>query len=90
VDFDGRISKCGDREVRQALYDAAGSLLRRCKKPSALRAWGLRIAKRSNLNKATIAASRKLAVILHRMWIDGTEFRWSNGEQAAAIVPLAA
>ena len=90
VDFDGRISKCGDREVRQALYDAAGSLLRRCKKPSALRAWGLRIAKRSNLNKATIAVSRKLAVILHRMWIDGTEFRWSNGEQAAAIVPLAA
>jgi len=78
TDYDGRISRCGDRDVRQALYDAAGSLLRRCQKHSALRAWGLRIAKRTCLQKAIVAVSRKLAIIMHRMWIDGTEFRWKK------------
>jgi transposase len=78
VDYSGQVSRCGDRDVRQALFDAAGSLLRRCRKPCALRAWGLRIAKRSGLKKATVAVSRKLAVILHRMWLDGTDFRWSR------------
>ncbi len=85
VDYDGRISKCGDRDVRQALYDAAGSLLRRCKKHSALSAWGLRIAKRSGLKKAIVAVSRKLAVIMHRMWMDGTEFRWKREEPLPAV-----
>ncbi|MBU1223457.1 MAG: IS110 family transposase [Gammaproteobacteria bacterium] len=86
VDYTGRISKCGDREVRQALYDAAGSLLRRCRKTCALRTWGLRIMKRSGIKKATIAVSRKLAVILHRMWIDGTEFRWSEDKPSAPAI----
>jgi transposase len=89
VDYDGRISKCGDREVRQALFDAAGSLLRRCQKHSALRAWGLRIAKRSGLKKATVAVSRKLAVILHRMWIDGSEFRWTKDSAEAPVMQTA-
>ena len=37
----------------------------------------MRIAKRKSLSKARVAVARNLAVILHRMWIDGTEFRWS-------------
>jgi hypothetical protein len=41
-------------------------------------AWGMRIAKRSGLRKAKVAVARKLAVILHRMWVDGTEFKWSK------------
>ncbi len=86
MDYTGRISKCGDREVRQALYDAAGSLLRRCRKSCALRTWGLRIMKRSGIKKATIAVSRKLAVILHRMWLDGTEFRWSEDSASAPAI----
>lgn len=84
VDYSGQISKRGDRDVRQALYDAAGSLLRRCRKSCALRTWGLRLAKRSGLKKATVAVSRKMAVVMHRMWLDGTEFRWSR---AAALAP---
>jgi transposase len=84
MDYDGRISRCGDRDVRQALFDAAGSLLRRCTKHSALRAWGLRIAKRSSLKIATVAVSRKLAVIMHRMWVDGTDFRWTKDAGANA------
>jgi transposase len=48
----------------------------------ALKAWGIRLAKRSGLRKAN-AVARKLAVILHRMWIDGTEFNWSRKKAAA-------
>jgi len=51
---------------------------------SALRGWAMRIAKRSNAKLAKVALARKLAVILNRMWIDGTEFRWTTSEQALA------
>jgi transposase len=44
---------------------------------------GRKLAKRNGLRKAKVAAARKLAVILHRMWIDGTEFNWSKAEIAA-------
>lgn len=84
VDYTGHISKCGDREVRQALYAAAASLLLRYRKSCALRTWGLRIAKRSGMKKATVAVSRKMAVIMHRMWLDGTDFRCSRDLGAAA------
>jgi len=80
VDWTGRISKCGDKMLRSYLYEAANVLLTRVAKWSALKAWGIRLAKRSGLRKAKVAVARKLAVILHRMWIDGTEFRWSSKE----------
>ena len=48
-----------------------------------VKAWGTRLAKRNGLRKAKVAVARKLAVILHRMWIDGTEFNWSKKEIAA-------
>ena len=83
VDWTGRISKCGDAMMRCYLYEAAGVLLTRVAKWSALKAWGMRIAKRSGLRKAKVAVARKLAVILHRMWVDGTEFKWSSKEVAA-------
>jgi transposase len=82
VDWTGRISKCGDKMLRGYLYEAANVLLTRVAKWSALKAWGIRLAKRSGLRKAKVAVARKLAVILHRMWIDGTEFRWSSKEAA--------
>jgi transposase len=83
VDWTGRISKCGDAMLRCYLYEAANVLLTRVAKWSALKAWGLRVAKRSSLAKAKVAVARKLAVILHRMWLDGTDFQWSAKEQAA-------
>src|SRR6266699_160928 len=82
VDWTGRISKCGDPMLRSYLYEAAGVLLTRVAKWSVLKAWGMRVAKRSGLRKAKVAVARKLAVILHRMWIDGTEFKWSSKEDA--------
>jgi transposase len=78
IDWTGRISKCGDKMLRSYLYEAANVLLTRVAKWSALKAWGMRVAKRCGLRKAKVAVARKLAVILHRMWIDGTEFKWSK------------
>ena len=83
IDWKGRISKCGDRMLRSYLYEAANVLLTRVAKWSALKAWGIRLAKRSGLREAKVAVARKLAVILHRMWVDGTEFNWSSKEVAA-------
>ena len=82
IDWTGRISKCGDKMLRSYLYEAANVLLTRVAKWSALKAWGVRVAKRSGLRKAKVAVARKLAVILHRMWIEGTEFKWSSKEAA--------
>ena len=86
IDRTGRISKCGDAMLRSYLYEAANVLLTRVAKWSALKAWGMRVAKRSSLAKAKVAVARKLAVILHRMWVDGTEFNWSSKEVAAQPV----
>jgi len=82
TDVQGRISRCGDELARTALYEAAHSLLIRATKWSALRAWGMNVAKRRGMARARVAVARKLAVILHRMWADGSAFRW--GKQAAA------
>lgn len=78
TDRTGRISKCGDEMLRSYLYEAANVLLTRVAKWSTLKAWGMRIAKRRSMNKARVAVARKIAVILHRMWIDGTDFSWSK------------
>src|SRR6202163_284296 len=83
VDCSGRISKCGDALLRMYLFEAAGVLLTRVPKWSALKAWGMRLAKRNGLRKAKVAVARKLAVILHRMWIDETEFNWSKKQAVA-------
>ena len=83
VDWTGRISKCGDAMLRSYLFEAAGVLLTRVPKWSTVKAWGTRLAKRNGLRKAKVAVARKLAVILHRMWIDGAEFNWSKKEIAA-------
>jgi transposase len=83
IDWTGRISKCGDKMLRSYLYEAANVLLTRVAKWSTLKAWGIRLAKRKGLRKAKVAVARKLAVILHRMWLDSTEFNWSSKEVAA-------
>ncbi len=69
--------------------EAANVLLTRVAKWSALKAWGIRLAKRSGLRKAKVAVARKLAVILHRMWIDGTEFNWSSKDSPRAFAASA-
>lgn len=79
IDWNGHVSKMGDVSMRGALCEAAAALLMRVKRYSALKAWGMRIAKRTSLMCAIVAVARKLAVILHRVWIDGGEFEWKSG-----------
>ncbi len=43
----------------------------------------MRVAQRRGMRRAIVAVARRLAVILHRMWVDGTDFRWSNGPAVA-------
>jgi transposase len=78
TDYDGKISRCGDVLTRTDLFEAAGVLLARVTRWSALKAWGTRLAKRVGSKKAHVALARKLAVLMHRVWVDGSEFRWSR------------
>ncbi|MEK1854270.1 MAG: IS110 family transposase [Phyllobacterium sp.] len=80
----GRISCCGDDMMRSLLYEAAQVLLTLSKKWSWLKAWAMNIAKRRGRQKAIVALARRLAVIMHRMWCDGTEFYWTRENLPAA------
>ena len=46
-------------------------------------AWGMKIARHQGMKRAIVAVARRLAVIMHRMWVDGTEFHWTREEAAA-------
>ncbi len=70
----GSISKCGDAMVRGLLFEAAMTLLHRVKAASALKRWARALAKKIGTRKAAVALARRLAVIMHRMWLDGTDF----------------
>ena len=69
--------------VRTVLYEAANVLLSRTTRFSTLKRWALEVAKRRGMRRAKVALARKLAVILHRIWIDGTTFRWGREGVAA-------
>ena len=77
-DRTGGISRCGDDMMRTMLYEAALTMLVRSTKWSWLKAWAMQIARRRGLKRATVALARRLAVIMHRIWVDGTEFRWTR------------
>ena len=79
----GAISKCGDEMMRVMLYEAAQIMLVRLAKWSWLKAWAMKIARHRGMKKAIVALARRLAVIMHRIWVDGTEFHWTS-EVAAA------
>ena len=82
-DWSGGISRCGDEMMRVTLYEAAQSMLH-SKKWSWLKAWAMQIARRRGKKKAIVALARRLAVIMHRIWVDGTEFRWTREQAVAA------
>jgi len=74
----GRVSLCGDEMMRALLYEAAQVMITRVQKWSWLKAWAVNLAKRRGLKKAIVALARRLAVIMHRIWVDGTVFRWTK------------
>ena len=78
TDYTGRISKIGDRAVRTVLYEAAHIMLTKpVKGCSALKSWAMRIARRAGMSKAKVALARKLAVIMHRILVDGKPFNFT-------------
>jgi transposase len=83
TDRPGAISRCGDAMMRTTLYEAAQSMLVHSTKWSWLKAWAMKIARHRGMKRAIVALARRLAVILHRIWVDGTEFCWTR-EAAAA------
>jgi transposase len=78
IDRSGGISRCGDEMMRAMLYEAAHIMLVRSTKWSWLKAWAMKIARHRGMKKAIVALARRLAVILHRIWVDGTEFQWTR------------
>ena len=75
TDYDKGISKRGDPATRRALVTAATVLLSGTSEWNSLKAWGIRLAKRIGFSKARIAVARKLAIIMHKMWIQNDKFR---------------
>lgn len=70
----GRISKCGSRELRSLLTEAGVVVLTRSQKWSKLKVWGLKLMRKKGIKKASLAVGRKLAVLMHRMLVRGEEF----------------
>src|SRR6266496_1264812 len=87
IDRMGGISKCGDAMMREMLFEAALVLMTHSRKWSWLKAWGMKVARHRGMKRAIVAVARRLAVIMHRMWVDGSEFRWTRQEAAAVRQP---
>ena len=75
IDYTGSISKRGDVKVRTLLYEAANVMLTRYAAPLKLKSWALAIAARSTMRKARLALARRLAIILHAIMRDQTNFK---------------
>jgi len=84
TDVAGGITRVGDASVRAALYEAANVMLTRTTRFSALKRWAMEVAKRRGARRAKVALARKLGTVLHRIWVDGTEFRWGKAPAATA------
>ena len=76
--YAGRLEKRGDESTRVLLYEAAQVMMTRTTKWNWLKVWAVQLAKRSGFKRAVVALARRLAVVLHRIWVDGTEFRWTR------------
>jgi len=82
VDYDGHISRRGDRHLRGLLYEAAAAILTRSSADSGLRSWGLKLKERVGFKRAAVAVARKLAVTMHAMLKTGTFFDRTLGAAA--------
>ena len=84
IDIVGSITKAGDAGVRSALDAAANVLLTRVARDSALKRWAMAVAQRRGLKRARVALARKLSIVRHRIWVDGSEFRWTKADGTTA------
>jgi transposase len=82
-----RITKAGDRYLRSLLIQGAQYILGKFGPDTDLRRWGLKLAERGGKNakkRAVVAVARKLAVLLHRMWVDGSVYEPLRHSQTVA------
>src|SRR5580658_3970537 len=84
------ISKEGDRYLRTLLVQGAHYVLGPFGQDSDLRRWGLKLAERGGRNakkRAVVAVARKLAVLLHKLWVSGEVYQplRNNRKQIAAV-----
>jgi transposase len=84
VDRSGGISKCGNGALRTLLFEASVTMLTRSGKWSRLKAWGVRLAQRNGFKPAATAMARKIAVVMHRIWVDETNFAYGEPPVAQA------
>ena len=84
TDVVGGITRVGDASARVALHEAANVSLTRGTRFSSLKRWAMEVAKRRGARRAKVALARKLGTVLHRLWVDGTEFRWGKEPAVAA------
>jgi transposase len=80
----GRITKEGDPEMRRLLVQAAHACLI-TKADSELKNWAIALAERKGKGKAAVALARKLAVLMHHLWITGEVYQaFPNKEETQA------
>jgi transposase len=89
TEYSGRISKCGDDMTRSMLYEAAIAILTRIPKRFKLKIWGERLMKKRGLKRAATAVARKLAVLLHKVWVSGAAFRYGAGVRGGRVLAMA-
>ena len=85
-DLTGGITRAGDEMVRPRFMRRPMFYCRASTQFSKLKRWGMDVAKRRGSKRAKVALARKIAVILHRMWVDGTTYRWTNAQPTAVQV----
>ena len=83
IDRSGHISKSGDKLLRYLLVEAATAMLLRSKKWCSIKSWGVRLAKRVGMSKAIVAVARKIAIVMHKIWLTGDDFRF--GEASPSV-----
>jgi transposase len=79
----GSITRQGDAEMRRLLVQAAHGCLR-SRQDSELKRWAEQLAGRIGKKKAIVALARKLAVVLHHMWVSGEDYEALRPQIAAA------
>ena len=82
-DVSGGITKAGDVNLRRALCQAATVMMHRGR-ATRLRSWAAQVARRRGSKRAMVALARRIGVILHRMWVEDTDFRTDGPAQNAA------
>src|SRR5262249_14441492 len=87
-DVTGGITRIGGEKGRTAPYEGANVLLSRITRFSKLQRLGIGVAQRRGSKRAKVALARKIGVVLHRMWIDGTTYRWAEASTLLAFHPV--